>query len=157
MKLRDLQEANVIDFSKREYGDTKSRQLRGHVRRAIETNLVVKDWGHTYYIISDIPPLTSQQWDKLKKTSFEDRTKQGVAQGGWSVAVKITTWPPTHVDFNKRTDKILSKKRLNQWSAEKPQGAYGKEHAEDVKTMEWKEFVDYIVTHNPPQGDDFDE
>ena len=175
MKLQDLHEATTLAFGSRSadpqrrkaYDQQRKYDLplatfkkRASVRKAVQTNLVVKDnYAQTYHIISDIPPLSVKQWGKLIDVSFGEDTDDledlvsGHADPANGVRWNIGSFPhfATRKQEGQKTNELWSDKEWDQWEEKREPWTLGGGSAQPtkVKTMKWKQFADDAIKRFP--------
>ena len=169
MKLSDLLEDTTLAFTDRKTSvPMKTFNTRTRIRKAVQTNLVVNDTfrlkepAKTFYVISDIPPITTKQWRKLIDVSFgkesEDHTRYEPAVGipPNNVRWSINMFPYFHGSEPEgtRTNEIWDDKKWDEWEEwDEPLVAEpfekGVVQPTEIKTMTWKQFATDAVKRFP--------
>ena len=160
MKVQDLHEATTLAFGSRSadpqrrkaYDQQRKYDLplatfkkRASVRKAVQTNLVVKDnYAQTYHIISDIPPLLVKQWGKLIDVSFGVISRE-INDPTNGVRWNISPFPhlATRKDDGQKTNELMNDKEWDEWEEKREPWTLGGGSAQPtkVKTMTWKQFA----------------
>jgi len=87
-------------------------------------------------VISDVPPISEKQYEKLYIMSFKERMRYGVSD---EVDFMPTIWDPTFRD---------DKEKWYKW-------VESRQHV--IRTMTWNEFVEFVKETFPDEEDDFSD
>jgi len=145
MKLQNLFEDTTLRFASQPMSNLPlaTFKIRDSVRKAVQTNLVVKaNYTQTYHIISDIPPLSVKQYLKLIDVSFGEDSDDDPAN---AVRWNISTFPhlATREHDGQKTNELMNDKEWDAWEEKREMRTLGNASAKHtkVKTMTWKQFA----------------
>ena len=106
------------------------------LRKAVPKHLVMYAGENDLVVISDVPRITEEQYEKLYKMSFKERLRYGV---GDEVDFMPTLWDPLFKNKEKWYKWVESRRSMV------------------IRTMTWNKFVEFVKENYPDEEDDFNE
>ena len=108
-----------------------------NLRQGVQNHLVMYAGENDIVIISDVPRISEEQYEKLYKISFKERLRYGV---GDEVSFMPILWDGMFRDNEEKWHKWVETRR------------------QVIRTMTWNKFVEFVKENYPnDEDDDFDE
>lgn len=123
---------------------------RTDLRKAVPKHLIMYAGENDIIVISDVPPISEEQYKKLYEISFKERLHGGLGVGD-EVDFMPTIWDPTFRDDKEKWYKWVESRHRRSDPARHHTGGMV------IRTMTWKQFVEFVKENYPDEDDDFAE